>query len=203
MPIVYPLTMPATPAPSASSLRLRRVVAVASSPFTGQQQVQEHSGAWWEADIALPPMRRHLAAPWQAWGARLHGRAGMFLMGDPDAKAPRGVATGTPVVFGAGQTGNVLVTSGWTPGAAGILLAGDYVELPGHRLHMVTVDAASDGTGRAELEIEPPLRSSPANGAAIIVNNPRGIWRMASNDLGWSADAASIFGFSFSCVEAL
>lgn len=201
--IAYPLTLPATPAPSRSAFRLRRVVAVATSPFTGQQQVQEHQGAWWEADISLPPMKRDKAGAWQGFLLGLRGRRGTFLMGDPDARFPRGVATGAPYVNGAGQKGNTLVTAGWAPWTAGILRAGDYIELPGNRLHMVVTDAASDGNGAAALTIEPPLRGVPPHGGAVTTRNARGLFRLSTNDAGWDADAAGVYGFSFTCIEAL
>ncbi len=201
--IVYPLTMPATPAPSRSAFRLHRVVAVATSPFTGQQQVQEHQGAWWEADISLPPMMRDKAGAWQGFLLALRGRRGTFLMGDPDARTPRGVAAGNPWVAGAGQTGNTLVTAGWAPWTAGLLRAGDYIELPGNRLHMVVTDAASDAAGGSILTIEPALRGSPPTGGAVITRNARGLFRLATNDAGWDADAAGVYGFSFTCIEAL
>lgn len=38
------------------NMRLRRTVAVSESPFTYDQQVYEHSGARWEAEISLPPL---------------------------------------------------------------------------------------------------------------------------------------------------
>ncbi|QCN96669.1 hypothetical protein D3093_15115 (plasmid) [Azospirillum argentinense] len=201
--MTYPLIPPATPAPSRSAFRLRRVVAVATSPFTGQQQVQEHQGAWWEADISLPPMKRDKAGAWQGFLLGLRGRRGTFLMGDPDARFPRGVAAGNPWVAGAGQSGTTLVTGGWAPWTSGILRAGDYIELPGNRLHMVVTDVGSDGAGTAVLTIEPSLRSPPPSGGAVIARNARGLFRLASNDAGWDADAAGVYGFSFSCIEAL
>lgn len=196
----YPLDMPSTPAPSRSTIRLRRATAMAMSPFTGEQQVQEYPFALWQAEITLPPMRRPDAAAWQAFFLKLRGRRGTFLMGDPDARVALGTAT-TASVNGAGQTGNTLVVDGM--GAGATLLMGSYVEVPSNRLHMLVEDAVADGMGAATLTLEPALRSSPTDNAALILSNPRGIWRLTADDAGWDADAASIYGFGFSAVEAL
>ena len=50
------------------------------------------------------------------------------------------------------------------------------------------------------IDIMPPLRDA-ASAATVDFTLPNGTWRMASNDIGWSINNASIYGFSFSCVE--
>jgi len=197
----YPLTMPASPAPNRSSFRIKRVTALSESPFSGRQQVVEWPYAIWQAEISLPPMKRAKAAEWQAFMLELHGRAGTFLMGDPDAKHPRGSAT-TAAVNGAGQTGNVLLVRGMVNTT---LLKGDYIQLGSGgtaRLHMVVNDHGGGPGGTTILQIEPPLKFSPADGAAVTVINAMGLWRMAAPDPGWDSDAASIYGFTFACHEA-
>lgn len=82
---------------------------------------------------------------------------------------------GGPItVFGAGQTGNVLRTEGWVNDIT-CLQAGDYISYDttvGRTLHMVVEDAVSDGLGRATITIEGPIRTSPANGAAVEFTQP-------------------------------
>ena len=68
---------------------------------------------------------------------------------------------------------------------------------------MVVTDAASDGNGAAALTIEPPLRGVPPHGGAVTTRNARGLFRLSTNDAGWDADAAGVYGFSFTCIEAL
>lgn len=123
MAITYPLTLPAAPGFTRSRLVPRTVVSSSASPFTGEQQVYRHQGEWWEFEAGLPPMRRAVAETWLAPLTSLHGKHGTFLFGDPDGKTPLGAFTGTPLVDGAGQTGNVLATKGWT--AAITLKAGN------------------------------------------------------------------------------
>lgn len=83
-----------------------------------------------------------------------------------------GVATGTPLVNGAGQTGATLVTKGWTNSVTGILKAGDVFTIAGVysinpqtyqstgilQQFVVTADANSGAsTGPAALSISPAI----------------------------------------------
>ncbi|MGH6719588.1 MAG: hypothetical protein ACREER_09750 [Alphaproteobacteria bacterium] len=205
MAIAYPLTMPATPGLRAARFGIVARVTVYESTFTGATQVTERPGAAWQAEYQLPPMLRASAAAWVAFLTALRGRRGTFKGFDPDAKTPRGVATGTPLVNGAGQTGNALVTDGWTPTVTNILRAGDYISLalPTQRLYQVVEDASSDGSGNATLSIEPALRESPNNNAALTTTNPFTLFRLTSNEVMWNTDEMSVFGVRFQAAEAL
>lgn len=205
MPISYPLNFPAVGIRNVT-IRARTVVGLNSSPFTGQQQVYKHQGQWWEMEVTLPPMKRADAEQVAAFLVKLNGRFGTFTFGDPLNTAPRGVGTGTPLVNGAGQTGTDLVTDGWTPNTTGILRAGDWIQLgtgSSSRLHKVLDDVNSNGSGNATLTLFPDLRTSPADNAAITVSSPKGLWRLAANEVDYSIDEASIYGMTFACVEAL
>ncbi len=99
---------------------------------------------------------------------------------------------GTPVVNGAGQTGSVLITNGWTASLAGLLNVGDvfsianvYAVNPKSRQStgslqnfVVTATAVSDVNGNSSISIYPAItttgayqtvNASPANGATITV----------------------------------
>lgn len=204
MSIAFPIQLPSTPGFRSSRFGGANAVAVATSPFTFQQQVYEHQGQMWRADLTLPPMRRDQAEEWLAALLSLRGRRGTFLLGDPDARQPRGTWAGTPVVAGAGQTGLELTIDGLSDGAT--IKAGDYFQLgsgASSRLYKVLADVTADSSGEVTLDIWPRLRESPANDAEITVNNPVGVFRLASNAVEWDADHASIYGISFSAVEAI
>lgn len=203
--ITYPVTFPNVGI-RAMNIRARTVVGISSSPFTGQQQVYKHQGEWWEAEVTLPPMKRATAEQVAAFLIKMKGQYGTFLLGDPANTSSRGVGTGTPLVNGAGQTGSSLVTDGWTADTTGILKAGDWIQLGSGAtttLHKVLDDVNSDGSGNATLEIFPSLRSSPSDDAAITVSSPKGIWRLASNQMEYSIDEAAVYGITFACVEAI
>lgn len=205
MPISYPVNFPSIGIRS-MTIRARSVVGVAQSPFTLSQQVYKHQGQAWEAEVSLPPMKRDEAEQVASFLLKMNGQFGTFLLGDPANTSPRGVGTGSPQVGGASQTGNSLITDGWTINTTGILKAGDWIQLgsgSNTRLYKVLDDANSNGSGSATLTIWPSLRSSPPDNAEITLISPKGQWRLSSNEIQYSIDEASIYGITFACVEAL
>ena len=206
MAISYPVTFPASIGVSSINIRAKTVVGVSSSPFTGQQQVYKHQGQWWEAEVSLPPMKRDEAEQVVSFLIKMNGQYGTFLMGDFLSTAPRGIGTGTPLVNGASQAGDELVTDGWTVSTTGILKAGDWIQLSSAStatLHKVLDDVTSDASGNATLNIFPNLRSSPDDNAIVTISSPKGRWRLASNETDYAIDNASIYGMTFACIEAL
>lgn len=190
------------------SVELRAVNAVIyeMSPFTFAGQAQASSGQMWQADVSLPPMKREDAEKWIAWMVSLRGQFGTFNMGDPSAATPRGVATGTPLVNGASQTGENLNIDGCTANVTGWLKAGDYIQLGSAgtaTLHKVLADVDTNGSGQATLSLWPHIRSAPADNATVVVSDTVGRWRLASNESSWSVNEASIYGITFSAREAI
>jgi len=205
----YPVTIPATFAPSSTTFRIKRIVGASTSIFTGEQQVYQYSGEWWECEVSMPPMRLSAARAFVAFLVSLRGQYGSMYLGDWDARIPLGTASssaGTPLVKGASQTGNTLVCDGATASQTGYLKAGDYIQIgtgATGKLHMVVADANTDGSGNSSLDIEPRLRTSPADNLAIIVANTKGLFKLTSNITEWDTNAVSVYGISFSITEYL
>lgn len=205
----YPLTFPTQTGVAAVEFTATDVVSVSQSPFTFSQQVVRHAGARWSATISIPPVKRSDSEYWNSFLLRLRGQYGSFLLGDPNAATPRGSAAsaaGTPVVNGASQTGNELAIDGLPASATGYLKAGDYIQLGSAstaRLYKVLEDVDSNGSGEATLNLWPDLRSSPADGATVVVNGAQGIFRLATNDATWTINNAGFYSISFAAVEAL
>lgn len=205
MTITYPLTLPASPAFTKVQFTMDNAAAVGESPFTFEQQVYLNQGQRFRASFTLPVMKRIKSAAWVAAMASLNGRYGTFLAGDPDAANPQGIATGTPIVNGASQVGRILLTKGWSHSITGILKAGDYIQLGSGataRMHMITKDANSDGSGNSSLDIWPLLRYSPSDAATIVIRNCVTNWRLDAA-FGWSTDELSVYSVTFSATEAL
>jgi len=206
MTITFPLQLPVFPDESTVTIRPLNTVAILTSPFSLKQQVQRFDGQLWQADIKLRLMPRATAAPWTALLLAMNGREGTVLVGDPYAAAPLGVATGTPLVDGASQTGATLATKGWSASVTGILKAGDHIQLgsgAATRLHQVIEDADSDSGGLASLTLWPDLRDSPADGAAVVIQSPKGTFRQSANDSGWTADNRGLIEITLSLIEAV
>jgi hypothetical protein len=207
MTITEPLSLPSAPGFSRSVVRMRNIVAATASQFTGQEQFHKHAGEWWEIDLQLPPMKGARAAEWEAFFASLQGRRRVFLLGDPDRVTPRGALGGSPVADSAGSPSvnlardeNLYIRDA-TPNVSNWLRAADYIQLgtgTASRLHKVLQDVSTDSGGYAVIPIWPALYSNIADGAAVTTTNAKGAFRLATNDIGWSSDAAKIYGFSFS-----
>lgn len=171
-----------------------------TSPLNGTIQTLELPGARWRASFTYQNLSDADAATLQAFLVALRGQAGRFYLWNFARPSPRGVATGTPVVSGAGQTGTSLVTSGWTNSVTGILKTGDFIGVNGE-LKMLTADASSNGSGVATLNFEPPLRASPANGAAITVTKPTALFMLSEQTAKWVTRAPVLTELTVDAVE--
>ena len=94
-----------------------------------------------------------------------------------------------------------LYRGGWTPNTSGIILAGDQIQV-GYRLYLVCPDANSGANGYANLTIWPSIRETPANGTAVTLTNPVGLFRLADNRrvINWSPSRLTTL--SVTAVEA-
>ena len=185
-----PLSFPSVGIQS-MSMRLRRVVAVAESPFTLDTQVYTHQGARWEAEISLPPLTHAEAKSIEGFIVGLKGREGTFTFGNP---LDTSTLSDNTVSSAAIRAESFTLGSG-----TAAVSAGTYFELNNY-LYLVTSDKAA---GATTLNFQPPLRSAVTSSLVVKYNLPTTTWRMSANDVGWSINEASIYGFSFSCVEAL
>ena len=196
-------TFPTSIGPARITIRQVQNVERQESPFSFAEQVIGLGGQKWEADISLPEMDNDQARPWIAWLSKLKGGLHSFTMGDPAAATPLGSAGGTPLVNGASQTGGALVLDGAATSQTGWLKAGDMIQLgtgEDARLHMVTDDANSDGSGNVTLNIWPDLNSPPADNAAIVVTGAVGAWRLRENTLSYGIDEDTIYNIQFSAT---
>lgn len=206
MTITFPLSLPSNRQIAQVRLSTTNAVGYSQSPFNAKQQVYKYSAQFWEADIMLRPMNRDEAEYWISFLLKLNGQYGTFLLGDPNGAIPRGIATGTPLVKGSGQTGNELITDGWTINKTGILKAGDYIQLgtgATSRLHKVLDDVNSDSSGNATLTLYPDLREAPTDNSAIVVNGAKGVFRLSASQSSWDIKEAQIYGITFGAREAL
>lgn len=194
MALSYPLALPTSIGIANITLSANNAVAISQSPFTLQQQVIQHPGQRWTASVSIPPVRRDLAEPWASFLLALNGPVGTFLLGDPNAKAPRGNATSATI------TGTIRSSSP-TITMTGTLLAGDYIQIgtgASATLHKVLLDKTDSGT----LEIWPSLRSTVTD-ATVILTNTVGLFRLSGNQQSFSINEASVYGISFDCLEAI
>ncbi|MBX9580474.1 MAG: hypothetical protein K2X87_09215 [Gemmataceae bacterium] len=204
MAISYPLTLPT----SVGLTRFRPVhvhaTATEQSPWTLATLVQEHPGKLLGAECTVAMAARAKAAPWQAFKAKLKGPKGTFLMGDPSARTPQGVATGTPRVNGSvAKQAEEITTKGWTASVTGILKEGDYIQI-GNRLYQVLQDVNSNGSGQCTLDVFPPVREPLTDNTLILTANTVGLFRLTgAEQVPYEVTMDGVYAVEFAAVEAL
>ena len=191
-----PLTMPTTK-PTQTEWTIISNARTFVSPITGAIQTVQRTGNRWKVTLSYENLFDSERAVMQAFLSQLTATAENFYLEDHSYER-RGTGAGTPLVAGAGQSGNQLVIDGWTSGFYAFR-AGDYFEVSGE-LKMVTADAVISA-GSATVDFVPELRSSPANNAAVTITSPKGVFRLASPETTWSNRSPRISSFSFECVE--
>jgi hypothetical protein len=83
-----------------------------------------------------------------------------------------------------------------------LLLPGDYIQIGAHYAN-VTEQLDSGGGGQATVNFEPPFHVAPAHAAAVVFNDPKGIFRLDTNKQEWDSDQFGKHVFAFPIVEAL
>ncbi|CAN5264019.1 hypothetical protein BH10PLA2_BH10PLA2_00710 [soil metagenome] len=197
------ITMPSTPNFRSSKFGLETNTQRFESPLTKSVQRLVLAGSRWGITATLPRMNRSQAAAWQAFFLKCEGSANNFYGFDPDAKNPRGAATGTPLVKGGSQTGGTLIIDGCPANATGWMKAGDYFSWANGELKMLTQDANTNGSGETTLAFKPNIRTSPADNTPLIVRNTS-CTMVLSDDMQaiWQVDHNGIFDeISFSAFE--
>jgi len=197
------VSFPSTPGLRSVEFSFTDSVAIVTSIFTGQVQAQQWVGGdMWTGTATLPPLTQPQADRWIAFLMELRGMLNPFQLGDPLKPVPRGSGKGVPVVDTANNFAGaqVLLTRGWPVSSWRLLMDGDYIQV-GYRLHRVINPVNSDAAGKASIAIWPSLREAPANGQAIILSNPKGLFRLAQNKRSWSTDVNRYSSISFQIQE--
>jgi len=204
MAISYPLSLPTSIGIAQIELRATNAVAISRSPFTFQSQVHAYTGQSWQADVTLPSVRRDLAEDWVAWLISLKGQLGTFYLGDPNAATPRGSArdSDTILVNGAVSSGNTISIDSAPASQTDYLKAGDYLQV-GTQLFKVLTSVDTNGSGEATVDVWPDVRTSISDGAAVTVQNAKGLFRLSGNEQTFSINEASFYGITFGAVESI
>ena len=167
------------------------MVSETNQAFGFQDQIFDWMQSAWSGQLSFPPMTRYSADHWSSFILQLRGMANGFLVGDPKALLPKGNPKGAPVVNGASQTGYSLLTRGWLASTRAHLFPGDHLQI-GYRLYKVLDQVNSDSSGHATINLWPNLRDQPGDGAAIILSNCKGLFRLQKNEGNkWSTNLDS------------
>jgi len=206
MAIAYPLTVP-TVGVTSVTFQPRNATVISKSPFTYQGQVQSWAGQQLTAQVSIDDLMREEAELWVSFLYALKGPIGTFRMGDPMQVSTLGVGGGTPLVNGAGQTGNTVICDGAPPSVTNYLKAGDWVQFGNattqSRFHKVLTSVNSDAAGNFTLDIWPNLRSSPSDNVAVRTGElAKGLFRL-SGDFSYVENNLNKYSIEFSCEEVI
>lgn len=204
MSISYPVTLVQSSALSIASCTFGLDFAVSRniSPFSYQSQTYRHPGIRWILNASYPSMNVENAKLVQACISSLKG-FGSFTYRDPAFSTPSGSVAGIPVVNGGGQKGNSTVNlKGFTPGATGVLKAGDRFQI-GTGYYMNLKDINADGSGHASPDIVPPIRTILSDGDSVITTDPVCLLIPAAPQVRWSTASDRVSNMTFDAIEAL
>lgn len=174
-----------------------------TSPLSSAVQTVEMPSPRWRFSFTMQHLEEADAALMQGFLAQLRGQAGRFYMYNMARTTPRGIATGTPIVAGASQTGTTINTSGWTISQTGILKIGDFFKIGNELKVVVNADVNSDGSGLATITFEPPIRTSPANSSAVVISSPTAIFKLTDDNTSWNTVAPQWTTFNLQGIEVL
>lgn len=170
------------------------------SPLNRSVQTVENPGARWRCAFGWKNLAEADSSILQAVLAQLRGQANRLLVPNYARLNPRGTIAGqSPTVNGAGQSGNTLVLANC--GATKTFLRGDFFKVSGE-FKLVTADATADGAGALSVTFEPPLRSSPANAAAVTLASPTCRMVLEQDKVGWMTRAPLFTDVNLSLVES-
>lgn len=172
---------------------------ISVSPLNGTIQTQELPGARWKIQCDFPALLDADAALMRGFLAKLRGQANRVDLWPFDRETPRGTIAGTPLVNGGSQTGTTLNIDGLTVGTT--LLTGDYFAV-GTQLFMCVADATANGSGQMAITCEPPIRSSPADNAAVTLTKPKARFILSGPEVAWDVSVRGFADFAFDLVEA-
>ena len=192
MPLSFPPIVPSSSSWTMVSNQRQFV-----SPLTGAIQTAQRTGNRWRATLEFANLTGADRAVMQAFLSELQATANNFYLED-HSYTRRANGSGSPRVRGASQTGNQLVTDGWTSGIYSFL-KGVLFEVNGE-LKMATADCVISG-GISTVSFVPELRAAPSDNAVITISNPKGVFRLTAPESSWSNQPGVFSTFSLEAIE--
>lgn len=178
-----------------------------TSPLSNSTQTAEMPGARWSASLSFRDLQPSEHRVWLARTAKLRGSSGRCYLSPSFGYPLLGAGGGTPLVKGAGQTGTSLNVDGCPLNTFNWLVEGDFFSfdngLAQRELKVVTANVDTDGSGNATITFEPPIRSAPADNAAIEINAPSAIMRlMDDGQVQWSITGRRLGASTIQFIES-
>lgn len=177
-----------------------------------KRQARTSNAQRWGITLDYAPMTRAQFAPIWAFVIAQRGQYDTFQLVLPaPLYAPQGIgAVGSPSpsvdneLAGSpteAQLGRAPWTRGWTPNAT-VLKAGDFLAFGDHsKVYMAREDIVADGSGYAQLAIEPSLVAALTQGAGVTTDSVPFTMALAQDQHEFELRVNPEFGFSVQMVE--
>ena len=194
-------TLPASPVPEKTRIS-GQVQNIANITQSLRGVVSHRGGHRWQFALEYPPLERdEVTELWTFLDSQL-GRFGAFYFNLPNHPT-RGTMAGNPVVAGADQRGDEVLTAGWPSNSGGILRVGDYIRFEGdYKTYRVKEDVRSDADGNAIVPIVPALQKSPIDGNGVVSDN-RFRCSLTADTVEVDVSQAMTYGLKIQLIEVL
>lgn len=177
---------------------------ITSRSVFGAQSIE--SGApLWTAEFQVKPLREVDTGVWKSTMLKLAGQTNQFELWDIRRPAPLGTMRGGMVLSVAAEQGDtsIIISSNSLQGGR-TLLEGDMLQLGSGETQQVIIltdGAFSDSTGDIEVFFQGPLRNDFAQGATVIWDKPKALFRRTSADTQWNYEPLFARGFAMTLIE--
>jgi hypothetical protein len=186
--------------PSAFSIGLASNSIIHQSPLTGGVQTIGRPGSRWKISLNYPQDKNSKLHHVEAFFNSLDGFTHRFRCPVWSHLQPLHGLKGSPRVRGANQLGNELITDGWLPNEI-VLSPADFFEVAGE-LKQCTAVTNSDSSGVATIRFTPSLRMPPVDNAPINIDQPQGVFILASPETNVSTDKNMWMSLAYNALEA-
>lgn len=178
------------------SMRIKTSTVTTMSPFTFQQQTQDFGGKVWEAEVTIRPLTHTEAMQFDAFIQGLGGTVGTFYMGNPLMTHSASTSVTVNGAHTAGDT-TINVTSA---NQGSVVPAGHHIAIGDHLYVTLThIPINQNNT----ITITPPLRENANDNAAVVVTQPKGVWRLADPKVEYDISTSGHYSYTFACTEAV
>jgi hypothetical protein len=167
------------------------------SEWNGREQIAVLPAGRWRGKVTLEgKLSEDESLDLQAFRVELRGRVNSFRLAA--TSKPQFTVSMPLQVNGAGQTGFSLAVKN---GPAGAVIKRGHKLTINDQLLMNMTTVTLNGSGQGTLTLSNPLRTSPANSAAIEIVNPTCLVKLVDPGAGWTDSYPEIFDFAQFDVE--
>jgi hypothetical protein len=189
---------------SVKRFALQRASNVTRSKYTGVRQKIIYPFAVWIFEANLVEYDGQNASKLRSFLVQLEGKKNTFRLPVPGYSKPttNNVNANAAVRIAAAARATTLFAKS-LPASVAALNEGDYFTIQ-DELKMVTISTASDGSGFAQIDFQPPLRKPAAVDVAITLINPTCLMEAQDDDIAdWALSPPYRHKVTFDAIEAI